>query len=797
MELSKGQISIIADNPLALDNLRDQLRNPSHMQDAIFNLLAQLGSSSAMQKLYPSSDLTMKRALPKMLLYVMEDKWKLEKFTPLINVIIGGLPDTDIWAAVLDLVNVIQKPNTPPANLPATNLEPPSETYTSWLDDNETVELIEHNLFFEIGSCVFREVDGFWEKYFDPDSCSRQQKAMYTGMFSKHNGNGWEFPKRPDEKSIWKWLVGLENLYLTGATNKLSNTTTPYQLKVKGQMDVYFRLRDPGSQYDYLVVGELKESPGSDKFKSNILQLARLVRGIFKEQPTRRFVHAFLLCGSKMELWVFDRSGLYSSGEFDIVSDPDKFARALVKYATMDDNALGRDVFVKDSHQVTLHDANSTTGGEITITLTAEPFVRRNAIVCRGTTCYKTEDDNTYVAKFAWAPAKRMSEIDLLKHAKDTKVQGVVKVVAYREITSIRDLRQGLDFPKRHHFRDTIADKDPHCNSSINNTSSHKRKSSNEGSSNMSSKRRRFSTGQPDPAQSSASYQTSLSSLETTEEAPLGNQAGACVDSPAEGSSMPSLLGTSVENLSNDQRMCHTTNQEWENRIYSCVVVSPAGRVISEFESIKELLESMRDAIRAHQSLYVDGNILHCDISPNNIIITNSDTADGFKGMLIDFDLAKLLDSGATGVRPRTGTVRFMAIEVLRRKGNTYRHDLESFFYVLLWMCARTSWTKAEFQGGKNNGPVKVSKLERWVKGNFEDIADRKQYLMGLNGFQDILDEFPKAFKVVQPLCDSIRLLLFPLDERGNMFLGTPTKPPDELYSSILAAFDDTIGKLP
>lgn len=122
----------------------------------------------------------------------------------------------------------------------------------------------------------------------------------------------------------------------------------------------------------------------------------------------------------------------------------------------------------------------------------------------------------------------------------------------------------------------------------------------------------------------------------------------------------------------------------WENRIYSCLVVLPAGRVISYFKTIKELLESMRDAIKAHQSLYVTGNILHCDISSNNIIITDPATADGSKGMLIDLDLAKIRDSGPSGARHQTGTMQFMGVEVLRTVDHPYRHDLESFFYVLL-----------------------------------------------------------------------------------------------------------------
>jgi serine/threonine protein kinase len=141
----------------------------------------------------------------------------------------------------------------------------------------------------------------------------------------------------------------------------------------------------------------------------------------------------------------------------------------------------------------------------------------------------------------------------------------------------------------------------------------------------------------------------------------------------------------------------------WENRIYSCLLVLPAGRVISEFRTIKELLESLRDAIKAHQSLYIAGNILHRDISSNNIIITKPETAEGFKGMLIDLDLAKVRDSGPSGARHQTGTMQFMAIEVLRTADHTYRHDLESFFYVLLWMCARQSWNNGFCRGGEKS----------------------------------------------------------------------------------------------
>ena len=66
------------------------------------------------------------------------------------------------------------------------------------------------------------------------------------------------------------------------------------------------------------------------------------------------------------------------------------------------------------------------------------------------------------------------------------------------------------------------------------------------------------------------------------------------------------------------------------------------------------------------------------DISSNNIIITKPETADDFKGVLIDLDQAKVRDSGPSEARHQTGTMQFMVIEVLRKADHTYRHDLES-----------------------------------------------------------------------------------------------------------------------
>ncbi|PHH89833.1 hypothetical protein CDD83_5159 [Cordyceps sp. RAO-2017] len=577
-----------------------------------------------------------------------------------------------------------------------------------------------------------------------------------------HNGKKWaEFPSTPDEQPVWDWLRSLEERFLADAPHKLHTTRTANQFKErKGQMDLFFQTPavKANSTFEYkhvLVIGEQKKSNDTGRFKATLLQLARYVRGVFADQPTRRFVHAFSLCASTMEVWVFDRSGPYSSGPFDIHEEPDKFARALVGYAAMDDDAMGLDTFIerKDGQRyITLDDAS---GNETRVRL-EKAMVRQRAIVCRGTTCYETR--NSHVAKFSWASDKRKLEAEQLKRAEERGVKGVARMVAHRRITTIADMREGLEFPSPHRFRDeAVHFEDPPSATASANTSGHKRKSSSDNTSDNASGSKR---------QRSNSQKSKLA-MEFNDQLSVGK-------------AKPSLY-TPGDDL-------------WENRIYSCLLVSPAGRVISDFRTIKELLESMRDAIKAHQSLYMTGSILHRDISSNNIIITKPETADGFKGMLIDLDLAKVRESGPSGARHQTGTIQFMAVEVLRKADHTYRHDLESFFYVLLWMCARESWAKEKLSSAEQ--PPKESLLRKWEIGSFKDIARIKAGDMTVDGLEGIMSEFPEVLNVVKPLCLRNRKILFPLDKDERMCFGTPAGSPDQLYRPIIAAYDEAISDL-
>ncbi|KAI1169293.1 serine/threonine-protein kinase Sgk2 [Nemania serpens] len=764
MTLTEEHIKIISEHPLndTLDHFRDKLCNDANdlrQEDIAYLLVALAVSPAAFSIPSPDGSGNVAVKLFSIQQHVRGGVVKLDQFRPLVRYVVDNSPDAIIWAAVFSLINVLGPLTPPPSSIAPTFKGTPIKTSSSRLADGETRDIVERKLFEEIKECTFRNVGGFWDKFLNPENWCKKQKEMLKGVMTAHNGERWaDFPTITDAKPVWDWFCSLEQRFLADASYKLYTTTTAHQFKErKGQMDIFLQTPTTEASRTFiyknvLVVGEQKKSYNTGRFKGDLIQLTRSVRGIFADQPTRRFVHAFTLCAFKMELWVFDRSGAYSSGLFDIHDEPDKFARAFIGYTTMDDDAMGLGTFIEreDGHRyVTLDDAN---GKETKVRLD-KAMVRQKAIVSRGTTCYKTQ--NNHVAKFSWASDKRKPEVEQLKLAEGKGVKGVARVVAHRQFTTIAEMRKGLEFPKAHKFR-VEADyfHDPLSATASANTSGNKRKlSSDHTSDNASgSKRRQFNRQKSKLAKE------------------FNNQLSIVKDEPS--------LYTPGEDL-------------WENKIYSCLVVSPAGRVISDFRTTKELLESMRDAIKAHQSLYITGNILHRDISSNNIIITDPETADGFKGMLIDLNLAKVRDSDPGGAQHQTGTMQFMAVEVLRTVDHTYRHDLESFFYVLLWMCARQSWSNGF---ASEERPPGESLLREWAIGNFKDIARTKEGDMIINGLERIIGEFPEALNTVKPLCLRIRSIMF--GDTARLSLGTPTGDPDQLYRPMIAAFDEAISKL-
>lgn len=212
-------------------------------------------------------------------------------------------------------------------------------------------------------------------------------------------------------------------------------------------------------------------------------------------------------------------------------------------------------------------------------------------------------------------------------------MEGIAKLIGYQRITSISELRSGLTFPSPHRFRDGTTS----ATTSFSQTQLSQSFSpiQNLSISKTSSKRKRARDERGSQKRSRSDSQKSKLSREY------------------EAAQKPSEPAVSLYESDNGQ---------YSNRIFGCLAIGPAGRALGEFTqrpqstnsalpAIRELLTTLRDAIKAHRSLYLKGNILHRDVSENNIIITNPDETGGFAGMLIDLDLAKVLGSGRSGAR--------------------------------------------------------------------------------------------------------------------------------------------------
>jgi Fungal protein kinase len=92
--------------------------------------------------------------------------------------------------------------------------------------------------------------------------------------------------------------------------------------------------------------------------------------------------------------------------------------------------------------------------------------------------------------------------------------------------------------------------------------------------------------------------------------------------------------------------------------------------------------------VAGHQSLRRLTGIIQCDISIGNLMMNEEIGNPSQEAFLIDLDLAFKEARDEWSCAPsKTGTKIFMAIGALHGDPHSFMHDLESFFWVLFWMC--------------------------------------------------------------------------------------------------------------
>lgn len=147
------------------------------------------------------------------------------------------------------------------------------------------------------------------------------------------------------------------------------------------------------------------------------------------------------------------------------------------------------------------------------------------------------------------------------------------------------------------------------------------------------------------------------------------------------------------------------------DRVALRLVYNDVGQPLSHLTSPRHLFEVLLAVLEDHRRLYEDAGILNYEISMDNIMATTAEnglTRGRYRhhdhesglinqhqpaGFLSDFiydsDYVMHMTERLLGTKHRTGTPLFASVARLRNKAHSYRSDLESFFYVMCYVCTR------------------------------------------------------------------------------------------------------------
>ncbi|KAE8361713.1 hypothetical protein BDV27DRAFT_166717 [Aspergillus caelatus] len=472
---------------------------------------------------------------------------------------------------------------------------------------------------------IYIGVPGFFEAYFG-------------GIDGLDNicatvGGGWrDWPNISKEKDVLAWLTHL----------------------VDRKLDVGFICQsdlNDSSRYHWshvLVLGELKSNPSADTASRTWRDLGRYAREVLTIQDTRRFTLGFTLCGPNMRLWEFDRVGAMASSSFDINKDGLQFVSATLGFLTMNDEQLGYDPSIISTSDGKSYIEIQRDGHYERLIL--EGLMKRSACVAgRATTCWKArrEGDKTnspLVIKASWQYPEREEEGKLLQEATEKEVVNVARYYYHEtvrvngEIDNIRNnVRKGLDVTQSTNFRPM-----------------------------------RYEL--PSAASGTAGIERTGRSTSTTGQKRSSSQASAILPPkkrPCSSSPSKSVRDTNIQ-----------------DRVHRRVIVKDYGLPIYRASSRVSLLRALENCIEGYQSLHTKAGLLQGDVSTGNLILNEDVGNPSWSAFLIDLDLSiENHRERPSGARGKTGTRAFMAIGLLLGEQHSFRHDLESFFWVLFWIC--------------------------------------------------------------------------------------------------------------
>ncbi|KAG6309660.1 hypothetical protein E4U44_006569 [Claviceps purpurea] len=503
-----------------------------------------------------------------------------------------------------------------------------------------------------------------------------------------------------------------------------------------------------------LARGELRRDPIADAAQETRLALARSAQDMLTAQSTRRFVLGFTLCGSFMRVWLFDRLGGTASEQININTEPLQFIKVILGFLWMSEEDLGFDSSIKRP-DLTVEGADGKKqyieieqqdGSKECIVLDQE-ILRSPCIVGRATTCWKAhvkdDPETILVVKDSWQEVKCDEEGDMLLLA--TR-KGVVNVARHyhHETVQVRGMNDDVHACVRRGL--------------VKATASNSAQSDLQSSGRATSERLRKRDTSTNPSTSAEEEGSGLHPRKKI-----------CSSPRTDSATEPRI------ELPNESR----------NRVHRRVIVQDYGKAIYKASSRQAVLACLEGCIKGHQSLYEAG-ILHRDISINNLMINEeSETNMSCPHFLIDLDHAIKIDPNVLpNKRTKIGTRAFMAIDLLNgMEEHSFSHDLESFFWVLYWICIHY---------GKSGTDSQISpRLDRW---NYMDdsllSAHKANVLYTADKFIAAAErEFMPYYKPLIPYVNKLRELLpFVAELPGQIFKNSipMEKTGPELYSQMI-----------
>ncbi|PHH58539.1 hypothetical protein CDD81_5432 [Ophiocordyceps australis] len=624
-----------------------------------------------------------------------------DRIKPLLKLALcDNSTDALIWDYAYDLFT---ESTPPPRPIASSLLQTPwLHNTSSFANSSEYRQDVDRVLRVELGP-LYVGLRRFYEVFFERveglEAASAAVFEKCTGGSEPLFNEGWSgWPQNANQDDVLSWVADLcEKLaafaqdFAPKPVNQRRPVAQPNK-PIQGstgdrKLDVGF-VDDPQAGKDtrchwshILVPGELKSNPSADTASKAWLDLGTYAREVLAAQDTRRFVLGFTICGSLMRIWEFDRLGGLASEQFDINKEGQQLVFTILGFLWMSNEELGFDPTIKtENGQRFIEIKRNGLAERIIID---EVIQRARCIAGRATTCWKAHregyPEEPIVIKDSWQYEERDEEGQLLLEATAAGVLNVARyyhhetVQIYGKDDDIRGgVRGGLDVTRATNYRPGRLKPLPKMTSG---PSRQGRSSSVAGQKRTSSQ-----TG-----------------------APLPSNKRSCSVSPTK-----PLVGDALS-----------------NRIHRRTITLDYGPPIYEASTPSTLLAKMGDCLEGHQSLLEEIDVLHRDISINNLRI-------GSRGFLIDLDLAvKTQRAGASGAKGKTGTRAFMSIGALLEKGRV------------------------------------IKEFDHWNYANTEELAKLKLGTIAKETIfmKTVTDNFTPYYQVLIPVVNNLRKVVFPKDK--------------------------------